>query len=146
MQYRYNLPYLPEDRGGYRIVGHSPPSLSTAVALETTTCQVLRAMAVTLHALEAESPYARLRFCACCPLIPAKHGGDPPGGAHLVGGTRARLQRVLSHVGDEWSSSTAPSAGRLRHSLGAAMDIPWCRDVRAVTFSFLCNYSRNTGL
>ena len=91
-------------------------------------------MAVTLHALEEEETYTRLRFCACCPLAPAASSG--PGGSHITG-TKARLRRVLSHVGDgEWSAppelgagSGLPGAGRLLRSRGATMEIPWCRDV-----------------
>jgi amidohydrolase len=90
-------------------------------------------MAVTLHALEDENEYTRLRFCACCPLTP---GGDV---RHT--GTKARLRRVLSHVGaeEDWAGG-APrelgaggdlpgGVGRLLRTEGATMDIPWCRDV-----------------
>eukprot|EP01047_Picozoa_sp_COSAG01_P120221 COSAG01_NODE_48950_length_376_cov_1.115523_1_plen_78_part_10 len=78
-------------------------------------------MAVTLHTLEEEDTYTRLRFCACCPLTPQQG----PGGAHVTG-SKARLRRVLAHVGDnEWSGpdprgSALPGGGRLLRSHGAA--------------------------
>lgn len=87
-------------------------------------------MAVTLHALEDENEYTRLRFCACCPLTPS---GDV---RHT--GNKARLRRVLSHVGsNEWTGAEVelglgaglPGAGRLLRAEGATRDIPWCRDV-----------------
>jgi hypothetical protein len=52
-------------------------------------------MAVTLHALDDEAAYTRLRFCACCPLTP----GAP--GCTATGGARARLTAILTHVDSE---------------------------------------------
>ena len=82
-------------------------------------------MAVTLHALEQEEEYARLRFCACCPLTP---------GCTAVGGSRARLTAILSHVDEqapppELGAGVGLPRGRLLGTEGVTMEVPWCIDV-----------------
>ena len=86
-------------------------------------------MAVTLHALEQEEEYARLRFCACCPLTPSAPG------CTAVGGSRARLTAILSHVDEqaapppELGAGVGLPRGRLLGTEGVTMEVPWCIDV-----------------
>ena len=55
--------------------------------------------------MEQEEEYARLRFCACCPLTPSAPG------CTAVGGSRARLTAILSHVDEQAAPPPELGAG-----------------------------------